>query len=187
MDSKARTIGGKEFQSIYEAPRDFLAHADYLGKKNGYHYIAIYDAGCTDWSRYRYSLRTPVDELPASFPSTPQMPKWDGTQPHTSPLDDRLGHKTILIGTWHAGPNKSCWPQIVCDDGTTVEVRTRSSAPSSWQAFQGKPMRVFGTLRLDPGTIDPKEPTPTDPTVPMPQPAARTYYLEEPIQIELGH
>jgi hypothetical protein len=74
MTSQARVVSAAEFQRLYEADRDVWQHADYLGKKNGYHYIAVFGLGWGDWVRYQYSIRTPTADLPASFPSIPQKP-----------------------------------------------------------------------------------------------------------------
>ncbi len=72
MTHQARVVSAAEFQKLYEADRDVWQHADYLGKKNGYHYIAVFNMGWGDWVRYQYSVRTPVSDLPTSFPSVPQ-------------------------------------------------------------------------------------------------------------------
>ncbi len=76
MTDRANTISGAEFQKMYAAERNELCHADYLGEKGGYHYLAILDtmAGRGCWTQYRFSVRAPVDQLPEAFPSAPQKP-----------------------------------------------------------------------------------------------------------------
>lgn len=74
MTHRAVTITGANFQEMYASERSALSHADYLGQKDGYHYLAIVDtfdgSGCR--AKYRFSVRTPSSELPPSFPNTPQ-------------------------------------------------------------------------------------------------------------------
>lgn len=72
--SRAKVVSPEVFRLMYEAPRTPLCHWDYLGTRHGNHFIAAYDPGFRSWASYRYSVRTPVSELPATFPERPQQP-----------------------------------------------------------------------------------------------------------------
>lgn len=74
MTKNAREVSGAQFLAYYNDDRDKTCHFDYLGRKDDYHYIAVYYIGVGCRCEYQYSIRTPVSELPASFPMTPQKP-----------------------------------------------------------------------------------------------------------------
>lgn len=72
MSGDAREVDAVLFEKMYDAERTTLAHADYLGKRGGYHYMAIYDPEWGSTPKYRFSVRTPVNTLPPPFPDRPQ-------------------------------------------------------------------------------------------------------------------
>jgi len=72
MTDQAREVSGAVFEKMYDANRTTMWHNDYLGMKNGYHYIAVFDPGWGDITKYQFSVRTPVSQLPISFPDRPQ-------------------------------------------------------------------------------------------------------------------
>ncbi len=72
--NRAMLVDGSAFEDAYQWERTDLWHADYLGQKDGHHFLAVYTVGSGDFPRYRYSLCAPASELPLSFPKIPQKP-----------------------------------------------------------------------------------------------------------------
>lgn len=74
MNKDARLVSADEFKKVYDFDRTALSHADYLGKKDGFHYIAVFHPGDGSRAQYQYSIRAREEELPLDFPRRPQKP-----------------------------------------------------------------------------------------------------------------
>lgn len=74
MDIRTIDVSGAEFIKQYNYPRSELTHADYLGVREGYHYLAVYQPDVGSTPKLQFYLRTPSDQLPTSFPDHSQMP-----------------------------------------------------------------------------------------------------------------
>lgn len=57
MNKDARLVSADEFKKVYDFDRTALSHADYLGKKDGFHYIAVFHPGDGSRAQYQYSIR----------------------------------------------------------------------------------------------------------------------------------
>ena len=58
----------------YAAPRTTFNQTRYQGVQDGYHVLDCYSYWMEDRLVYRWSMRTPVADLPPDFPSEPQSP-----------------------------------------------------------------------------------------------------------------
>jgi hypothetical protein len=65
-----------DFTREYYARRNEQHHADYIGIRDRYHYMAIYDAdpGSNEPGVLRYYVRAPMNEMATGFPEEPQQP-----------------------------------------------------------------------------------------------------------------
>lgn len=71
---QVREVSGRVFELEYAAPRTRMCQWRYRGIVDGCHVLDFYGIGNGEEPEHRYSIRTPLYNLPKGFPAEPQKP-----------------------------------------------------------------------------------------------------------------